>query len=110
MWVTLLRGLVALVLGVSVLLTAKTHRAVANYIAIYWLLGSVVTLRWALAQRGRRGGRPASMAALAGIAAGVVVLLRFLLADVLSVLASRPGAARRCRDPHRRASALRSFS
>lgn len=83
-WVTLLRALAALALGILVLVGAQTRPALANFIATYWLLGSVLTLRWVLANRGRPGSRAAFVAALVGIAAGVLVLLRFVLRDVIS--------------------------
>lgn len=69
MWVALLRALVALALGDAVLVAGRDRETLANFIAVYWLLGSVLTLRWVLAHRGRPGSRPASAAALVGIVA-----------------------------------------
>jgi uncharacterized membrane protein HdeD (DUF308 family) len=83
-WIVLVRAVVALVLGVAVLLSEKTRPALGNFIAVYWLLGSILTLRWFLEHRPRPGSRLALTAALVGIVAGVLVLLRFLLRDAVS--------------------------
>jgi uncharacterized membrane protein HdeD (DUF308 family) len=40
-WIVLVRAVVALVLGVAVLLSEKTRPALGNFIAVYWLLGSI---------------------------------------------------------------------
>jgi uncharacterized membrane protein HdeD (DUF308 family) len=83
-WIVLARAVVALVLGAAVLLSEKTKPALGNFIAVYWLLGSVLTLRWFLEHRPRPGSRLALAAALVGILAGSLVLLRFLLRDAVS--------------------------
>jgi uncharacterized membrane protein HdeD (DUF308 family) len=83
-WIVLVRAVVALVLGVAVLLSEKTRPALGNFIAVYWLLGSILTLRWFLEHRPRPGSRLALTAALVGIVAGALVLLRFLLRDAVS--------------------------
>lgn len=75
MRVTLLRSLAAFALGVSVLVASGTKAALANFIAIYWLLGSFLTLRWVLANRGRRGTKLAISAVVVGIVASIAVLL-----------------------------------
>jgi uncharacterized membrane protein HdeD (DUF308 family) len=80
----LARAAVALLLGLSVLLADKTRPALGNFIGIYWLLGSLLTLRWVSRHRGERGSRLAWAAAVMGILAGVLVLARFALEDVLS--------------------------
>jgi uncharacterized membrane protein HdeD (DUF308 family) len=83
-WIVLLRAGVALSLGLGVLLSGRTGSALANFIAFYWLVGSLLTLRWVLANRGRVGNRLVASAGLVGVAAGALVLLRFVLRDLLS--------------------------
>jgi len=82
-WIMLLRAGVALWLGLVVLLSGKTRPALANFIAVYWLAGSLLTLRWVLANRGRGGNRVVVVAAVAGMTAGALVLLRVVLRDYL---------------------------
>jgi uncharacterized membrane protein HdeD (DUF308 family) len=53
-------------------------------IGIYWLLGSLLTLRWLARHRRPPGNRLVWAAAILGIVAGLLVLLRFLLEEVLS--------------------------
>jgi uncharacterized membrane protein HdeD (DUF308 family) len=83
-WIMLARAAVALLLGLSVLLAQKTRPALGNFIGVYWVLGSLLTLRWVSRHRGERGSRLAWAAAAMGILAGVLVLARFALEDVLS--------------------------
>lgn len=82
--IMLARAVVALLLGLSVLLAEKTRPALGNFIGIYWLLGSLLTLRWVARHRRERGTRLARAAAVMGILAGVLVLARSALEDVLS--------------------------
>jgi uncharacterized membrane protein HdeD (DUF308 family) len=83
-WIMLARAAVAFLLGLVVLLSDKTRPALANFIGIYWLLGSLLTLRWLARHRRPSGNRLVWAAAILGIVAGLLVLLRFLLEDVLS--------------------------
>jgi uncharacterized membrane protein HdeD (DUF308 family) len=83
-WIMLARAVVALLLGLSVLLANKTRPALGNFIGIYWLAGSLLTLRWVADHRGERGSVLAWAAAVTGIVAGVLVLAREALRDVLS--------------------------
>lgn len=62
-WIFLLRGIAGLLLGVSVLIGAEHRKGLATFIAVYWLVGAVLTIRWVLANRmatrepaGARGG------------------------------------------------------
>jgi uncharacterized membrane protein HdeD (DUF308 family) len=84
-WIMLARATVALLLGLSVLLAEKSRPALGNFIGIYWVLGSLLTLRWVSRHRGERGSRLAWAAAVMGTLAGVLVLAREALQDVLSV-------------------------
>ena len=83
-WILLARAAVALLLGLSVLLAEKSRPALGNFIGVYWVLGSLLTLRWVSEHRRERGSRLAWAAAALGILAGVLVLARFALEDVLS--------------------------
>jgi uncharacterized membrane protein HdeD (DUF308 family) len=86
LWLIMLaRSVVALLLGLAVLASPKSRPALANFIGVYWLIGSLLTLRWVWRHRSVRGNRLASVAAVAGVVAGVLVLLRFLLEDLLSI-------------------------
>ena len=82
--IMLARAVVALLLGLSLLLPEKTRPALRNFIGIYWLLGSLLTLRWVSRHRRERGTRLARAAAVMGILAGVLVLARSALEDLLS--------------------------
>ena len=83
-WIMLARAAVALLLGLSVLLAEKSRPALGSFIGVYWVLGSLLTLRWVSRHRGERGARLAGAAAAMGILAGVLVLAREALQDVLS--------------------------
>ena len=84
-WVLLLvRSLLALGLGIVVLVTGELRPGIANVIAIYWLLGSLLTLRWARAHPGVREQRIAYAAAVAGIIASFAIFARGYLKDLLS--------------------------
>ena len=83
-WIMLARAAVALVLGLSVLLTEKTRPALGNFIGVYWLIGSLLTVRWLAGHRGQRGSALGWAAAVLGILAGALVLARFALEHVLA--------------------------
>lgn len=74
-WVTVVRGVMAIVLGLALALHHdRAPAALANFMGIYWILNGVVTLRWGLAaERGRR--LLPLIAGAIGIVTGVVVLL-----------------------------------
>ena len=83
-WVLLaVRAFLALGLGFVVLITNEIRPAMVNVIAVYWLLGSILTLRWARAHRHSPGHWVAYGAAVAGIVASVVIFARGLLSDLL---------------------------
>lgn len=80
-WITGLRALAAGTLGVMVLLRDLGRPALANFIAIYWLVGSLLTLRPVLA--GRSGSRRHAAAAVLGMVAALLVLARLPLQRVV---------------------------
>ena len=83
-WVLLLvRAFLALGLGVVVLVSGRVQAGMVNIIAVYWLLGALLTLRWARAHPGVPGEGLAYGAAVGGIVAALAVFARGYLADVL---------------------------
>jgi uncharacterized membrane protein HdeD (DUF308 family) len=83
-WIGVVRGAIALTLGSSVFLASGTPERLATYIALYWLAGGLVTLRFAWAIRPSAGFRLASVAGVVGIAAALLVVLREFLSGVAS--------------------------
>jgi uncharacterized membrane protein HdeD (DUF308 family) len=83
-WLVFARGVVALALGLSVLLSSARRPGLANFIGIYWLVGAALTLRWALSTRWRPGSRLALVAGLAGAVAAISTLLRSALSGWIS--------------------------
>lgn len=83
-WLSLLRATAALLLGASVLVSGETRSALGNFIAVYWLIGSLLTFRWLAAHRTRRGRPLVLAAALVGLVSAFVTLLRFPLERVVS--------------------------
>jgi uncharacterized membrane protein HdeD (DUF308 family) len=77
-----------LAIGVVVLVTRETKAALVNMIAIYWLIGSVLTLRWAL-RSSEKGRVIAIVAGVLGFAAGSLVLLRFALHSAVALPVAR---------------------
>jgi len=85
-WVILLvRAILALTLGIIVVVTGEFRPGLANVIGLYWLLGALLTLRWARAHRGARGERVAYGAALAGFAAALAVFARGVITNAVRV-------------------------
>lgn len=82
-WITAARGGIALLLGMSMLFASGTTARIANYLAIYWLSGGLLTLRFAWAIRPLRGFRLASLAGWVAVAASSFILLREALASAL---------------------------
>jgi uncharacterized membrane protein HdeD (DUF308 family) len=78
-WVFLVRGCFALALGAALLVTGSGLSPLGNFLAVYWIVGAVLTLRWASGHPAARGRRLAATAGLTGIVAGSLVLLRELL-------------------------------
>ena len=52
-WISVLRGCLALLLAVGALISGASQPVLVNFIAIYWLLGGILTIRWALGVRWR---------------------------------------------------------
>ena len=75
-WLTALRGLVALTLGVAVAIVGRSTDRLVTFLALFWMTGGLITLRFALAIRPRPGFRLGLAAATAALVGAVLVLLR----------------------------------
>ena len=82
-WLTLARGLVALCLGGALLVAGAGQSRLATFIGIYWLLGSVLTIRWVLRSREVPGRRLGALVAGVGAVTAVALLARRPLDDVV---------------------------
>ena len=91
-WVTLVRGLMAIVLGLALAVDRdRAPAALANFMGVYWMLNGVVTLQWGLMAERRRRLLPLTAGSI-GIVTGAVVLLAdvgttFLLSILGAVIA-----------------------
>ena len=83
LWVFLLRGLLALALGGAALLLEISLSRLGTYIAVYWIVAALLTLRWASGRDAASGRRIALAAGAIGLAAGILVLLRKPLTSVV---------------------------
>lgn len=78
-WLSALRGLVALVLALAVVVAGRGTARLVTFLGLYWMVGGLITLRFAVAIRPRRGTRLALIAGMAAVVGAVIVLLRDLL-------------------------------
>jgi uncharacterized membrane protein HdeD (DUF308 family) len=83
-WFGVLRGAIALLLGLSALAASSSPERLATFLALYWLAGGVVTLRLAWAVRPSLGFRLAAVAGVVAIIAAMLVVLRQFLAGAIS--------------------------
>lgn len=83
-WISVLRGCLALFLGVGALISGASQPVLVNFIAAYWMLGGILTTRWALGVRWRAGARIGLAAGVLAIGTGLVLLARGALDDVAS--------------------------
>ena len=83
-WVSMLRGGLALLLGIGAVFSGASEQHLINFIAVYWLLGGVLTAKWALGVRWRTGSRIGLAAGGLAIGTGLVLLTRHAVADVVS--------------------------
>ena len=83
-WISVLRGGLALLLGIGALISEASDQLLVNYIALYWLLGGLLTIRWALGVRWRTGSRLGLAAGLLATAMGLVLMARHRLEDIVS--------------------------
>jgi uncharacterized membrane protein HdeD (DUF308 family) len=81
-WVGAGRGVIALLLGLSMVFASGSPNRIATYLAIYWLSGGLLTLRFAWAIRPQKGFRLAALAGWIAVVASGFVLLRVALSNV----------------------------
>ena len=84
-WLIFVRGLVALCLGAALLVAGAGQSRLATFIGLYWLLGSVLTVRWVMRSQGVPGRRVAALAAGIGVVAALALLARALIDDVVGM-------------------------
>jgi uncharacterized membrane protein HdeD (DUF308 family) len=82
-WLTVLRGLVALALALAITVASRSTGRLITFLALFWLTGGLITLRFALAIRPRPGFRLGLAAATAAVVGAVLVLLRDRLSGVV---------------------------
>lgn len=82
--IIIVRGLLALTLGVLLLIQPATLRPFAiNFMGVYWLLGGFVSLR--VAKNAPRAKGVRTLVGVIGIVAGVALLTRTLTASLISL-------------------------
>ena len=84
-WALIVRAVVVLALGGALFVSGAQHAVVGNLLATFWLAGALLTLRWARANRSSSRSRLVTLAGLAGVAAAVILLARFMIEAVISI-------------------------
>jgi uncharacterized membrane protein HdeD (DUF308 family) len=82
-WLTALRGVVALALALAITVAGPSTGRRVTFLALFWMTGGLITLRFALAIRPRPGFRLGLAAAIAAVVGAVLVLLRERLSGVV---------------------------
>lgn len=82
-WLTALRGLVALTLALAIAVAGRSTARLVTFLALFWMTGGLITLRFALAIRPRPGFRLGLAAAIAAVVGAVLVLLRDRLSGLV---------------------------
>ena len=73
--ITLIRGLLALSLGIVLLfLPDKTRPMLGNFMGMFWLASGIISLRWSAS--GKRARRSGILAGVIGVLAGLAMLTR----------------------------------
>jgi uncharacterized membrane protein HdeD (DUF308 family) len=81
-WITLARSILALALGLALIFHPdKTRPTLVNFVGVFWLAAGIMSLRWGAS--GERARRTSIVVGIVGMVAGVLVLGRFLLAQVV---------------------------
>jgi uncharacterized membrane protein HdeD (DUF308 family) len=76
--ITLIRGILAVSLGVMLLFQPeKTRPMLANFMGMFWLVSGIFSLRWGAS--GERAQRVAIIAGVVGVLAGISMLTRGLM-------------------------------
>ena len=75
-WITLIRGVLVIVLGLSLLvIPEKTGKSLFNFMGVFWLMSGIVSIRQ---ETHTHGDRLSLAAAVIGVLAGVLVITRGL--------------------------------
>lgn len=83
-WITLIRGLLAITLGTVILFSPqKTMPMLGNFMGGYWLVAGIFSLRWST-DGSRTKGLPL-LAGIIGVLAGVAMFGRLLAQNWLSI-------------------------
>lgn len=82
-WLTALRGLVALALTLAIAVAGRSTARLVSFLALFWMSGGLITLRFALAIRPRPGFRLGLAAAVAAVVGAGLVLLRDRLSGLV---------------------------
>jgi len=81
-WITLARSILALALGLALVLEPdKARPFLVNFIGVFWLASGIMSLRWGAS--GERARRMSVVVGIVGIVAGVLILGRFLLSQIV---------------------------
>jgi uncharacterized membrane protein HdeD (DUF308 family) len=83
-WVTVIRGVFSILLGLALVLTQSNRAMLADFIGAYWLVSGLLTIRWAVTVRWRRGTRVGLVAGSASVIAATLVLVRDRLHELIS--------------------------
>ena len=83
-YIYLIRATVALALGTALLVAGSGLTNLASFIAVYWIIAAVITLRWVGGHREAGGRRLGFVAGGLALAAGVALALRHPLRDLFS--------------------------
>jgi uncharacterized membrane protein HdeD (DUF308 family) len=75
-WVTELRGLVALTLALAIVAAGRGTARLVTFLALYWMTGGLLTLRFALAIRPRRGFWLGAAAGIVAVVGAMLVVVR----------------------------------
>jgi uncharacterized membrane protein HdeD (DUF308 family) len=82
--VFIVRGAVALALGLSLLAAGANLSRLVTFVAIYWIVAAALTLHWVAIHRVLPHRRVAFAAGLAGLVVGLAVAFRTLFQALLS--------------------------
>jgi uncharacterized membrane protein HdeD (DUF308 family) len=82
-WVTLLRSLFAIGLGVALILNSDVARPIlGNFLGVYWVTAGIISVRWDAS--GERAGKLTVLSGIIGILAGLAVVSRTLVSNLFS--------------------------
>jgi uncharacterized membrane protein HdeD (DUF308 family) len=82
-WLTALRGLFALMLALAIAVAGRSISNLITFLAVYWLTGGLLTLRFALAIRPAPGFGLGLAAATSAVVGAVLVLARDRLSGIV---------------------------